>query len=265
VREDSYYPVVDDPALECVLIRAQEMPRYVAERIIDVGITGDDWISEYGASGDPDAIEKVADLLSPGLGLGLHRWVLAVPIGSAFESCRDLDGRTVSSELVQVTEQWFVERGIHVRVTFSWGATELKPPTLAAAIVQPETADSQLRVHNLRSIATIIDSHPRVIANRALVDEASEARAKLDQIVLLLDAAVSAHDKVRLAIETQRKHVDGILALIPSTFPATVLGDGEHVTINAVATETSIRELMPRLRAAGAGQVVEMPVNKIVP
>jgi ATP phosphoribosyltransferase len=265
-RGDSYYPTVDDAELECVLIRPQEMPRYVAERIVDAGVTGDDWIQEYAASGDPEAIKRVADLLCPGFGLGMLRWVLAVPQESAFESFRDLNGLTVSSELVEVTEQWFAERGVKVSVTFSWGATELKSPALAAGIVQPETVDSQLRAHNLKPIATILESRPHLIANRLLLNEESDTRTKLEQVVMLLGAAVAAHDKVRLVIETERKHVDGILSLIPSVLPAAVMvGEGQHVTISAVASEISIRELIPRLRAAGAAQVVEMAVNKIVP
>ena len=241
------------------------MPRYVAERIVDAGVTGDDWIEEYAATGETDSIKTVADLVCPGFGLGLMKWVLAVPEHSELATFRDLNGQTVSTELVEVTKRWFAERGVNVRVTFSWGATELKAPTLAAAIVQAELADSHLKTHGLKAIDTIIESHPRLIAHRSVVNEEdSPAHAKLEQVTLLLKAAVAAVDKVRLVIEARREHAADIVSLIPTVLPATVMGDGDHVTITVIARETSIRELMPRLKAAGAERVVESFLNKIV-
>jgi ATP phosphoribosyltransferase len=245
-REDSYYPTIDDPEIECVLIKSQEMPRYVAERIVDAGVTGDDWIQEYAASGEPASIKTVANLLCPGFGLGLMKWVLAVPERSNLTTFRDLDGQTVSTELVEVTKRW------------------LKAPTLAAAIVQPEVAESHLRTHGLRAIDTIIESHPQLIANRTVVNEDSPEHTKLEQLALLLKAAVAAYDKVRLVIEARRERAADIVSLIPMVLPATVTGEGDHVTISVIARETSIRELMPRLKAAGADRVVESPLNKIV-
>jgi ATP phosphoribosyltransferase len=262
--EDSYFPSIDDPEIECLLIKAQEMPRYVSEKLVDAGVTGDDWIKEYAATANTESIKTVADLVCPAFGLGPMKWVLAVPERSAFATFRDLDGQTISTELVEVTKSWFADSGVNVRVTFSWGATELKAPTLAAAIVQPEIADSHLRTHGLKAIDTIIESHPRLIAHRSALTEESPTRTKLEQIALLLKAAVAANDKVRLIIEARREHAADIIALIPTVLPASVIGEGDHVTISVVARETSIRDLMPRLKAAGAERVVESPLNKIV-
>jgi ATP phosphoribosyltransferase len=266
IRADngSYYPSVDDPDLECVLVREEEIPCYTAEGIVDAGITGDDWIQEHEAATGTQGLKVTEDLLCPGLGLGLVRWVLAVPDASKVGSLRDLEGTTVSSELVEVTKRWFAEQGVNARVIFSWGATELKSPTLAAAIVLPETANTHLREHNLRTVATIIESRPRLVCRRAALNESSPVREKLGQVRLLLNAAIAAQDKVRLVIETDRKRSQDLESLIEAVIPIMIVGDGDAITLNAIVPQASVRDLIPRLMAAGANRVIETSLNKFV-
>jgi ATP phosphoribosyltransferase len=260
----SYYPSVDDPDLECVLIRSEEIPCYTAEGIVDAGITGDDWIQEYESGTGTASLKIIENLLCPSLGLGHVRWVLAVPESSNIEKIRDLEGTTVSSELVEVTKRWLADHGVNARVVFSWGATELKPPTLAAAIVQPETAETNLRQHKLRTVAEIMQSRPRLVCNRAVLHQESPIREKLDQVRLLLNAAISAQGKVRLVIETNRGHRQDLEGLIEAVTPVMVVGDGDAITLNAIVQQTSVRDLIPRLKAAGAVRVIETSLNKFV-
>ncbi|HXH06326.1 MAG TPA: ATP phosphoribosyltransferase [Vicinamibacterales bacterium] len=261
----SYFPTIDDPGFECMLIRAQEMARYVADGVLDAGLTGYDWIEEYRA-GRPDApIEPLADLVYAKQSFGRVRWVLAVPDGSPWQRPEDLAGRTIATELVRVTEAYFARLGVPVTVEFSWGATEVKPPVLADAIVEVTETGSSLRANRLRVIDTVLESNPQLVANRlALADPAK--RERLENLALLLRAAIEAQGRVGLMLNVRRGDLDAVLALLPALRRPTVspLADHEWVALNTIVEEHTVRELIPRLKAARAEGIVEYPLNKIV-
>lgn len=266
VGERSYYPTVDDPEIACTLIRAQEMARYVADEAVDAGLTGIDWIAEHeAATGNGGRIVRVADLVYSKQSFRKVRWVLAVPEDSAFREPRDLEGRHISTELVRVTEAYFARLGVNVSVEFSWGATEVKPPDLADAIVEATETGSTLRANKLRIIDTVLESNPQLIASRrAMEDEAK--RTKIENIALLLRAAMEAQGRVGLMLNVERANVDAILALLPALQRPTVspLSDDQWVAVSTVLDERTVRELIPQLSAAGGRGIVEFPLNKIV-
>ena len=266
VSERSYYPTVDDPEITCTLIRAQEMARYVADEAVDAGLTGIDWIAEHeAASRNNDRIVRVADLVYSKQSFRKVRWVLAVPEDSAFRDPRDLEGKHISTELVRVTEAYFARLGVNVSVEFSWGATEVKPPDLADAIVEATETGSTLRANKLRIIDTVLESNPQLIANRrAMEDEAK--RTKIENIALLLRAAMEAQGRVGLMLNVERANLDAILALLPALQRPTVspLSDDQWVAVSTVLDERTVRELIPQLSAAGGHGIVEYPLNKIV-
>ena len=260
----SYFPTIDDPEIECTLIRAQEMARYVTDEAVDAGLTGQDWIAEHLAA-TGSRVNEIVDLVYSKQSFRKVRWVLAVPEQSRFRTVEDLEGGTVATELVRVTEAYFAARNMNVNVEFSWGATEVKPPRLADAIVEATETGSTLRANHLRTIDTVMTSNPQLIANdRAVADPWK--RAKLDNIALLLKAGIEAQDRVGLMLNVRRAELDAVLALLPALQRPTVapLSDGAWVSITTVLEERTVRELMPRLKAAGAHGIVEYPLNKVV-
>jgi ATP phosphoribosyltransferase len=265
VGSRSYYPAIDDPEIECMLIRAQEMARYVADGVLDVGLTGQDWIAEYGARHDRSRITSIADLVYAKQSFGRVRWVLAVPEDSPYQTPDDLEGRTVATELVQVTQSYFQGRGVNVDVEFSWGATEVKPPVLADAIVEVTETGSSLRANRLRVIDTVMESNTQLIANTSALDDSGKA-VKIETLALLLRAAIEAQGRVGLMLNVRRDDLDDVLSLLPALQRPTVsaLSDEAWVAVNTVIEESTVREIIPRLKAARAEGIVEFPLNKIV-
>lgn len=270
----SYFPAIDDPDIECMLIRAQEMARYVADGVLDAGLTGQDWIAEYlaGASGttgvvgsDPCAIVPLADLVYAKQSFGKVRWVLAVPEESAYRHPEDLDGATIATELVRATQAYFAQRNVKVNVEFSWGATEVKPPTLADAIVEVTETGSSLRANRLRVIDTVLESNTQLIGSRTAMAD-PWIRTKLDNMALLLKAAIEAHGRVGIMLNVRADDLDAVLGLLPALQRPTIspLSDHEWVAVNTIIEERTVRDLIPRLKAARAQGIVEYPLNKIV-
>ena len=262
----SYFPAIDDPEIDCMLIRAQEMARYVSDGVLDAGLTGQDWIAEHAASnGGGSAIEPLADLIYAKQSFGKVRWVLAVPEDSRYRSPKDLEGATVATELVRATQAYFERQGVNVNVEFSWGATEVKPPTLADAIVEVTETGSSLRANRLRIIDTVLESNTQLIGNRtALADEWK--RTKLQNIALLLRAAIEAQGRVGIMLNVRRADLDDVLGLLPALQRPTIspLADGDWVALNTIIEERTVRDLIPRLKGANAQGIVEYPLNKIV-
>ncbi len=261
----SYFPVIDAPDLECMLIRAQEMARYVADGVLDAGLTGLDWVAEQAAAAGRDSVVPFADFVYAKQSYGKVRWVLAVPDESPVRSARDLEGATIATELVQVTRAWFARLGVRVNVEFSWGATEVKPPLLADAIVEATETGSTLRANRLRIVDTVLESHTQLIANAdALRDEWK--RTRLENLSLLLHAAMAAHGRVGLMLNVERAALESVLALLPALRRPTVspLADEGWVAVNTVLEEKTARDLIPRLKAAGGQGIVEYALNKIV-
>lgn len=264
VSARSYFPTIDDPEIECMLIRAQEMARYVADGVLDCGITGQDWIAEHEAA-TGNGVVAVTDLIYSKQSFGKVRWVLAAPEDSPFRSPRDLEGKTVATELVRVTEAYFARLGVRVNVEFSWGATEVKPPVLADAIVEATETGSTLRAHRLRIIDTVMESNPQLIANRAAYQDPWK-RTKIDSLALLLRAAIEAQGRVGLMLNVRRRDLEKVLVLLPALHRPTVsaLSDPDWVAVNTIIEERTVRDLIPRLKAAGGQGIVEYPLNKIV-
>jgi ATP phosphoribosyltransferase len=266
VSTRSYFPTVDDPEIECMLIRAQEMARYVAGGVLDAGLTGQDWIAEHEV-GHPEEriLEPIADLVYAKQSFGKVRWVLAVPEESPFHAPQDLAGKTVATELVRVTRAYFDKLGVPVDVEFSWGATEVKPPVLADAIVEATETGSTLRANRLRIIETVMESNTQLIANRRSLDDAWK-RTKLESVALLLRAAIEAQGRVGLMLNVRRADLDQVLGLLPALQRPTIspLSDADWVAVNTIIEERTVRDLIPKLKASGAQGIVEYPLNKIV-
>jgi ATP phosphoribosyltransferase len=266
VSSRSYYPSIDDPEIECLLIRAQEMARYVADGVIDAGLTGLDWIAEHAAaSGRSDGVVPIADLVYAKQSFGRVKWVLAVPDDSPFQSPKDLAGKTIATELVRATEAYFERQGVPVNVEFSWGATEVKPPVLADAIVEVTETGSSLRANRLRVIDTVLESNTQLIVNPSVVTDPWK-KTKIDNIALLLRAAIEAQGRVGMMLNVKRADLQTILDLLPALQRPTIspLSDDVWVAVNTIIEERTVRELIPRLKAAGAQGIVEYPLNKIV-
>ncbi|HSL20803.1 MAG TPA: ATP phosphoribosyltransferase [Vicinamibacterales bacterium] len=263
----SYFPAIDDPSIECMLIRAQEMARYVSDGVLDAGLTGADWVTEFRASrgGEPAGIEPVCDLVYAKQSFGKVRWVLAVPEESPFRRPEDLEGRTVATELVRATHAYFAARRISVNVEFSWGATEVKPPVLADAIVEVTETGSSLRANRLRIIDTVLESNTQLIANAAALGD-DWKRARIEHLALLLGAAIAAQGRVGVMLNVRREDLPGVLDLLPALRRPTIspLSEDGWVAVNTVLEEHTARELIPRLKLARAEGIVEYPLNKIV-
>src|SRR5215813_2352771 len=266
VSSRSYFPSVDDPEIECMLIRAQEMARYVSDGVLDAGLTGQDWIAEHEAGdGRTGVIQSIADLIYAKQSFGKVRWVLAAPEDSPIRSARDLEGKTVATELVRATRAYFERQRVKVNVEFSWGATEVKPPTLADAIVEVTETGSSLRANRLRIVDIVMESNTQLIANRdALADPWK--RTKLENLALLLRAAIEAHGRVGLMLNVRRENLNKILELLPALQRPTIsaLSDDQWVAVNTIIEERTVRDLIPKLKAAHAQGIVEYPLNKIV-
>jgi len=266
VSSRSYFPGIDDPEIECMLIRAQEMARYVSDGVLDAGLTGQDWIAEHEAGdGRTGVLESLADLIYAKQSFGKVRWVLAAPEDSDIRSAQDLEGKTIATELVRATRAYFERQRVNVHVEFSWGATEVKPPTLADAIVEVTETGSSLRANRLRIIDTVMESNTQLIANKtALAD--TWKRTKLENIALLLKAAIEAQGRVGMMLNVRRTDLKSVLSLLPALQRPTIsaLSDDEWVAVNTIIEERMVRDLIPRLKSAGAQGIVEYPLNKIV-
>ena len=266
VSTRSYFPSIDDPEIECMLIRAQEMARYVSDGVLDAGLTGQDWIAEHElGNGTTGVLTAVADLVYAKQSFGRVRWVLAAPEDSPIRSAADLEGRTVATELVRVTRAYFARQHVRVNVEFSWGATEVKPPVLCDAIVEATETGSTLRANRLRILDTVMESNTQLIANRAALAD-SWKRTKIENLALLLRAAIEAHGRVGLMLNVRRDDLPAVLAILPALQRPTIsaLSDEAWVAVNTVIEERTVRDLIPRLKAAGAQGIVEYPLNKIV-
>jgi ATP phosphoribosyltransferase len=263
----SYFPAIDDPEIDCMLIRAQEMARYVADGVLDAGLTGQDWIAEHAAANGSTTggVTPLADLIYAKQSFGKVRWVLAVPEESRYQSPRDLEGATIATELVRATQAYFARQGVKVNVEFSWGATEVKAPRLADAIVEVTETGSSLRANRLRIIDTVLESNTQLIGNPAALGDPWK-RTKLENIGLLLKAAIEAQGRVGLMLNVRRGDLDAVLALLPALQRPTIspLSDNEWVAINTIIEERTVRDLIPRLKVARAQGIVEYPLNKIV-
>ena len=263
----SYFPAIDDPEIDCMLIRAQEMARYVADGVLDAGLTGQDWIAEHAAANGSTTggVTPLADLIYAKQSFGKVRWVLAVPEESRYHSPRDLEGATIATELVRATQAYFARQGVTVNVEFSWGATEVKAPRLADAIVEVTETGSSLRANRLRIIDTVLESNTQLIGNPLALNDPWK-RTKLENIAVLLKAAIEAQGRVGLMLNVRREDLDGVLSLLPALQRPTIspLSDNEWVAINTIIEERTVRDLIPRLKAARAQGIVEYPLNKIV-
>ncbi len=266
VSTRSYFPSIDDPEIECMLIRAQEMARYVSDGVLDAGLTGQDWIAEH-QIGHPEEtpLLTIADLVYAKQSFGKVRWVLAAPEDSPYRTPADLAGKRIATELVRVTRNYFATRGVNVDVEFSWGATEVKPPVLADAIVEATETGSTLRANRLRILETIMESNTQLIANQRAIDDEWK-RTKIENVALLLKAAIEAQGRVGLMLNVRRTDLDKILAQLPALQRPTVssLSDPEWVAVNTIIEERTVRDLIPRLKGAGGQGIVEYPLNKIV-
>jgi ATP phosphoribosyltransferase len=266
VSSRSYFPAIDDPEVECMLIRAQEMARYVSDGVLDAGLTGQDWIAEHElGEGKTGVLHPVADLIYAKQSFGKIRWVLAAPEDSTIKSAKDLNGKTVATELVKVTRAFFDRQGVKVNVEFSWGATEVKPPVLADAIVEATETGSTLRANRLAILDTIMESNTQLIANKTAWSDEWK-RTKLENMALLLKAAIEAQGRVGLMLNVRREDLNTILSLLPALQRPTIssLSDDQWVAVNTIIEERTVRDLIPKLKASRAHGIVEYPLNKIV-
>ncbi len=256
----SYFPAVDDPELECMLIRAQEMARYVEDGILDAGLTGRDWIEESEAQ-----VETITDLIYAKQSFGKVRWVLAAPEASPFKTVKDLEGKIIATELVATTKRYLERNGVKAKVEFSWGATEVKPPELADAIVEVTETGSSLRANKLRIIETVLESNTQLIANKDSYKDEWKRR-KIADITMLLEGAINALGKVGLMLNVRKADLDRVLTVLPALKNPTIshLSDQEWLAVNTILDESTVRNIIPRLKEAGAQGIVEYPLNKIV-
>jgi ATP phosphoribosyltransferase len=256
----SYFPAIDDPEIECMLIRAQEMARYVEDGVLDAGLTGRDWVEETEAT-----VETIADLVYAKQSFGKVRWVLAVPDASPFHSVKDMEGKIIATELVGATRRYLASHGVTAKVEFSWGATEVKPPVLADAIVEVTETGSSLRANKLRIIETVLESNTQLIANVNSWKD-SWKRRKIEDMRLLLEGAINALGKVGLMLNVERDNLAAVLAVLPALKRPTIspLSDDHWLAVNTILDESTVRTIIPRLKEAGAQGIVEYPLNKIV-
>lgn len=258
----SYYPMIDDPEIHCTLIRAQEMARYVRDGSLDCGLTGYDWVVENDAQGH---VTELAELVFSKVSRRPVRWVLAVPNDSSVQSPKDLQGKRIATEVVNITRKWLAGHGVTANVEFSWGATEVKPPKLADAIVEVTETGSSLRANNLRIVADLLQSTTRFIANPAAAADPWK-RQKMDDLVLMLRGAMAAEGKVGLMMNVRKADLEKVLAVLPALQKPTISGlsDPEWADVMTIIAEDAVRHLIPKLKAAGACGIVEYPLNKII-
>ena len=256
----SYYPAIDDPEIHCTLIRAQEMPRYVQDGSLDCGLTGYDWVLENDAK-----VVELAELIFSKVSRRPVKWVLAVPNDSPIQSVRDLSGKRIATEVVGLTTRWLAKHGVTAHVEFSWGATEVKPPKLADAIVEVTETGSSLKANNLRIVAELLQSTTRYIANEKAAADPWK-RAKMDDMILMLRGAMRAEGQVGLMMNAPKAGLAAILKILPALKNPTVspLADGEWVALNTIIDENTVRHIIPQLKQAGATGIVEYPISKII-
>lgn len=260
VSSRSYHATTNDPEIECMLIRAQEMARYVEHGALDAGLTGLDWVMESGLD-----VVTVTDLVYAKQSRGKVRWVLAVPENSPFQRAEDLQGKIIATELVNVTKNYFTAKGVDVRVEFSWGATEIKPPELADAIVEVTETGSSLKANRLRIVETMLESNTQVIANKSAWQEQWK-REKIENLALMLRGAMDAQGRVGLMLNVKSADLPKVLAVLPALQRPTIstLSDPDWVAVNTIIEESVAWSLIPKLKAANAQGIVEYPLNKVV-
>ncbi|MBN1853174.1 MAG: ATP phosphoribosyltransferase [Pirellulales bacterium] len=256
----SYYPSIDDDEIECLLIRAQEMSRYVESGVLDAGLTGYDWIMENGSD-----VHEVTELIFSKVSRRPVRWVLCVPNESPIQNVRDLEGKRIATEAVGLTNSYLAKHGVSAEVEFSWGATEVKPPKLVDAIVEVTETGSSLRANNLRIIDEVLQSTTRFIANHEAYADPWK-KQKIDDIVLMLEGTMAAEGKVGLMMNVPRDRLKQVLALLPALERPTIssLADENWVAVNTILDESIVRQIIPRLKAAGGRGIVEYPLNKVI-
>ena len=256
----SYYPVIDDESVECLLIRAQEMARYVDQGILDTGITGHDWVMETEAD-----VEEICELVFSKISRRPVRWVLCVPESSPVQTVKDLQGKRIATEIVSLTQRYLAQNKVEATVEFSWGATEVKPPQLADAIVEVTETGNSLRANNLRIVDEVLTSTPRLIANREAVNHPWK-KNKIDNLALMLQSCLAAEDRVGLMMNIHEKNLGEILSLLPALQTPTVaaLSDKNWRSVNTIIEESMVRAIVPQLKAVGARGIVEYPINKII-
>jgi ATP phosphoribosyltransferase len=260
VSSRSYVPSIDDVEIECLLVRAQEMARYVETGALDAGITGHDWVVETGAG-----VEELAELVYAKQRLSRVRWVLAVQEDSAIREPRDLQGKVIATEIVRITGEYLKKHGVSARVDFSWGATEVKVPQLADAIVEVTETGSSLRANRLRIVDTVLESATVFIMNRAAAADVWK-KEKAESLILMLQGAIAAASKVGLILNVRREDLDRVVAILPALKNPTIsmLSDPGWVAVNTIVEESVVRQILPKLKAAKAQGIVEYPLNKIV-
>ena len=260
VNPRSYVPAIDDAEISCLLVRAQEMARYVEIGALDAGITGRDWVLETGAE-----VREVAELVYSKQRLGRVRWVLAVPEDSGIQGPRDLEGKVIATEVVGLTERYMAKHGVKARVEFSWGATEVKVPQLADAIVEVTETGASLRANRLRVVGTVMESVTLLIANRAAWDDPWK-QERIANLALLLEGAIAACNRVGLMLNVRRGDLENVLAVLPALKNPTIssLSDPDWLAVNTIVEEEVVRQIVPKLKAARAQGIVEYPLNKIV-
>lgn len=256
----SYVPAIDDVEINCLLVRAQEMPRYVESGALDAGITGHDWVVETHAD-----VNELAEFLYAKQRLARVKWVLAVQEDSSIREPRDLEGAVIATEVVGITAQYLARHGVKARVEFSWGATEVKVPQLADAIVEVTETGSSLRANHLRILDTVLESSTVFIMNRKAAEDPAK-REKADNLVLMLQGAIAAATRVGLMLNVRRDDLPTVLAVLPALKNPTIsaLSDSDWVAVNTIIEEAVVRQILPRLKAAKAQGIVEYPLNKIV-
>jgi ATP phosphoribosyltransferase len=256
----SYYPSIDDTEIECLLVRAQEMGRYVSQGVLDAGITGHDWIVETGAE-----VAEICELVYSKVSRRPTRWVLCVPNDSEVYSAKDLQGKRIATEVVNMTERYLAGFGVTAQVEFSWGATEVKPPLLADAIVEVTETGNSLRANNLRIVDEVLESTPRLVANNVAMADAWK-RKKLDDLALMLKSCLAAEGQVGLIMNAPKADLNAVLKILPALKNPTItaLSDNAWVAINTIVEESVVREIVPQLKAAGASGIVEYSINKII-
>ncbi len=256
----SYFPSIDDSEIECTLIRAQEMARYVDHGALDAGLTGIDWVVESGRE-----VTSVTSLVYAKQSRQRVRWVLAVPEDSPYQKAEDLADKTIATELVEVTKRYFAEKNVPVKVEFSWGATEVKPPTLADAIVEVTETGSSLKANRLRIIDTVMASETHLIANPASYTDPWK-KQKIDNLALMLQGAIAAQGQVGLMLNVQKSNLAAVLSVLPALNSPTVsaLSDPTWVAVNTILEESVVRDVIPKLKAASATGIVEYPLSKVV-
>jgi ATP phosphoribosyltransferase len=260
ISSRSYFPGVDDPEINCMLVRAQEMARYIETGALDAGITGRDWVQETGAD-----VGEVCELLYSKQSLAPVRWVLAVPEDGPIQSVKDVEGKVIATEVVNLTKKYLARHGVNARVEFSWGATEVKVPQLADAIVEVTETGSSLRANRLRIVDTVLESRTVFIANHGAASDPWK-KEKISNLALLLSGAIAAYTKVGIMLNVRKAQLGAVLGVLPARKNPTVstLSDPEWIAVNTIIDENVVRTIIPRLKAAGAQGIVEYPLNKIV-